>query len=219
MNTNHLNAFIAVTAMVLFTSVPVRAAETANVSHLSGEIAWIDLKVGKLDFKRDVSPSTGEITQYRITENETRVTNPSDKKFLTVSDLQPGQYVTLDVLDGKEEKIVQKITTDTRPAAEFKDAYGKVEVIDQQAGTLTLYGRPRIGEAPDSNMSYFVFDPKDIIVMQSPSNQPVQLELKQGDVIKVEYLVSDGNQRAHTITVYTPTVTRVTTTTTTTEQW
>ncbi len=216
MNTNYLKVFIAVTAAVLLTSVSVRASEMGDVSHVSGEITWIDLKLGQLQLKSDTRQSTGEITEYRITEHETRVTNPSDKKFLSIEDLQPGQHVTIDVINGKEEKIVQKITADPRPASDFQEAYGEIEAIDVPAGTLILEGRLRSGEAQESNLSYFVFEPKDIVVMQSPSSQPVQLELKAGDVVKVEFVVRDGKQRAHSITLYSPKVTSTTTTTTTT---
>src|SRR3989338_5111712 len=111
MNINRLKVFVAVTAAVLLTGMPVRAAEQAHVSQVSGEITWVDVNLGKLQLKNDASPNTGEILEYRITKDETRVTNPSDKKFLTIEDLQAGQHVTVDVIDGQEDKIVQKITT------------------------------------------------------------------------------------------------------------
>jgi hypothetical protein len=67
------------------------------------------------------------------------------------------------------------------------------------------------------NLFYFVFEPKDIVVMQSPSTQPVQLELNPGDLVKVEFWVKDGKRHAHSITLLrAASETRSTTTTTTT---
>jgi cold shock CspA family protein len=216
MKISHTGLFFAVTAMVLFTSISVRAELTPFVRHVSGEITWIDTKLGKLQLEADASPSTGEITEYRITDYETRVTNSSDEKFLKIADLQPGQHVTIDVINGKEGDIVQKITANPRPASDYQEAYGRIEVLDVQAGTLTLAERPGAGEAGESDLSSFVFEPKNVVVMQSPSREPVQLELKPGDVVKVEYVVSDGKRRAHSITLYSPRVTSTTTTTTVT---
>ncbi|MBF0523188.1 MAG: hypothetical protein HQL24_09055 [Candidatus Omnitrophica bacterium] len=216
MNPNYLKVFVAVTAAVVFTGISVHADETADVRHVSGEITWVDLKQGLLQLKRDTSPSTGEITEYRITDYETRVKTQPDNMFLTIKDLQPGQHVVVDVINGKEENIVQKITADPRPIPGYQEAYGKIEAIDAAAGTFTLSGRPLTGEAGESTLSYFVFEPKNVIVMQSPSEQPVQLIMKPGDVVKVEFVVKDGKQWAHSITLYSSKVTSTTTTTTTT---
>ncbi len=216
MNINYLKVFVAVTAAVLLTGMPARAAEPVHVSPVSGEVTWVDVKLGKLQLKKDASPNTGEILEYRITKDETRVTNPSDKKFLTIEDLQAGQHVTVDVIDGQEDKIVQKITTEPVPVSDLQIALGELQAIDLTAGTLVLQERSRIGEEGTSHLSQFVFEPKDIIVMQSPSIQPVQLALNTGDVLKVEYVVSDGKRHLRTITRYSPKMTSTTTTTTTT---
>ncbi len=216
MNINYLKVFVAVTAAVLLTGMPARAAEPVHVSPVSGEVTWVDVKLGKLQLKKDASPNTGEILEYRITKDETRVTNPSDKKFLTIEDLQAGQHVTVDVIDGQEDKIVQKITTEPVPVSDLQIALGELQAIDLTAGTLVLQERSRIGEEGTSRLSQFVFEPKDIIVMQSPSIQPVQLALNPGDVLKVEYVVSDGKRHLRTITRYSPKMTSTTTTTTTT---
>jgi cold shock CspA family protein len=216
MKINYPGLFFAVTAMVLLTSISVRAEQPPFVRHVSGEITWIDTKLGKLQLESDATPGTGEITEYRITDYETRVTNPSDKKFLKIEDLQPGQQVTIDVINGKEGDIVQKITANPRPASDFQEAYGRIEALDVPAGTLTLAERPGAGEAGESDLSGFVFEPKDIVVMRSPSRESVQLELKPGDVVKVDYVVRDGKRRARSITLYSPRVTSTTTTTTVT---
>ncbi len=200
MHINCLKVMTAVTAVMLFGGISARASEPADVRHVAGEITWVDLKVGAMDLKKDADPYTGEITAYRITRQETRVKSPLDKKFLSVDDLRPGQHVIVDVINGQEEKIVEKITADPRPASDLQEAYGQIEAVNVPAGTITVSGG--------------VFESNSIVIMQSPSRDPIQLELKPGDVVKVEFIVKDGKQMARFITLYVPRVTRTTTTTT-----
>ncbi len=193
----------------------LRADEVEYVKHVSGEITWIDLKLGQLQLERDQTPSTGEITEYRISEHETRVTNPTDEKFLSVVDLQPGQHVIVDVVEGKEAEVVSKITADPRPESEFQQAFGEVESIDGAAGTLVVAVKHAMGTQQENTMAYFVFEPSTIVVMQSPNKQSVTLILKQGDVVKVDYVLLNGKKQARYITSYAPRVSSTTTTTTT----
>ena len=141
MNINYLKLIVVVTAAGLFTAISVRASEAANVSQVSGEITGVELKLGKLQLKSDTSKSTEEITEYRINQNETRVTDPTDKKFVTIEDLQPGHYATIDVLNGKEEKIVQKITTDLRMASDYKESERQMNQLneDLKNGKITQH--------------------------------------------------------------------------------
>jgi hypothetical protein len=214
MNVNYLKLFFAVTAAVLFTGIPVRA-ETGDVRRVSGEIGWVDVQLGKLELNKE-TPTGTETTAYRITQNETRVTDPKDEKFLNVADLRAGQYVTIEEVDGQEDKVVPKIIVDPMPKSEFQQAFGELKSIDVPAETLILEERVRIGQEEKSRLSTFVFDPKTIVVMHSPSKKPVELVLKPGDVLKVEFVSLDGKQQARYITLYSPVVTSTTTTTTTT---
>ncbi len=126
MNINYFKMFVAVTAAVLCTSISVRAEQTPVVRHVSGEIVWIDAKLGKMQLKSDTSDGARETTEYKINQDETRVTDSSDKKFLVIKDLRAGQYVTIDVIEGQEGKIVKKITTELLPAPMLLPADDKV---------------------------------------------------------------------------------------------
>lgn len=215
MNVNYFKVIVAVTAAVLFTGISVRAAEVEVEQRISGEIGWVDVQLGKLELNKE-TPSGTRTTAYRITQNETRVTDPKDEKFLNVDDLRAGQYVTIDVVDGQEEKVVSKIVVDPMPASEYQLAFGELKEIDTAAGTFVVEERVRIGQEERSRLSAFVYDPNTIVVMHSPSKEPVTLVLKPGDVVKVEFVALDGKQQARYITLYSPTVTSTTTTTTTT---
>lgn len=215
MGMKYLKMIVGVAAVVLLSGIAARAAEVADMRHISGEIAWVDVKLGKLQLKTDAVPATGEITEYRITPHETRVTDPGDNKFLTVDDLQPGQHVTLDVVSGKEEGIAEKITIDPRSISELKEAYGKIETVDA-AGSLTLAGRSIAGRPEKTTAMEFIFEPENIVVMQNPSHEPVRLMFKPGDIVKVEFVMKQEKRLAQTITLYAPKVIRTVTTVTTT---
>ena len=215
MNANFIKLFFAVAAGVLFVATSARATEPESVRHVSGEIGWVDVQVGKLELNKETPKGTNTIT-YRINQNDTRVTDPKDEKFLNVADLRAGQYITVEVVNGQEDKIVPKIIVNPMPASDFQQAFGELKAIDVPAGTFAVEDRVMIGQEEISRSSDFVFDPKTIVVMHSPSKQPVELVLKPGDVVKVEFMEQGGKKQARYITLYSPTVTSTTTTTTTT---
>ncbi len=217
MNIKYFKVLIAVTAVMLIASMSVCAYEIGKTMlKVSGEIAWVDVKLGKLQLQDDTSRGKGATTEYRINQNDTRVTDPADKKFLKLEDLRAGQHVTMEVIGGKAEQIVQNIVIKSLPSPYFQEAYGEIESIDVTAGTLVIVEKPRSDEEGSSRLSYFTFEPRDIIFMQSPSEQPVKLELKPGDTVKVEYVVKDGKKQTHSIKLYSPQGSTSTTTTTTT---
>jgi hypothetical protein len=172
-----------------------------------------------MQIKLTGAPGVGETKEYRITRYETRVKDPADKKFLTIDDLRPGENVTLDVVDGQENKIIEKIVAESLKASDFQVASGQIQAIDGQAGTLTLQEKMRNGVQEESNLSYFLFDPNNVVVFQSPSIQPVALVLKPGDSVQIQFVLRDGKQEVYSITLYSPehTTTTVVTTTTSTQ--
>jgi hypothetical protein len=215
----NVKRIIAVTTAVLLTSVCVYAQQAPVVRHVSGEIGWVDIQQGKLDLNQETPKGTHTIS-YRISQNETRVTDPADVQFLNVGDLRAGQEVTIDVADGQEDKIVQKIMVNPEASSEYQLAYGQIKDINVAAGTLVVEEKVRIGQQEQSRLSNYVFDPKTVVVMRSPNKEPIDFVLKPGDVVKVEFVGLDGKQQARYITLYSPTVssTTVTTTTVTTTQ-
>jgi len=215
MNVNYSKVFVAVTAAVLFVGISVCAAQTEHVSRVSGEIGWVDVQIGKLELNKETRTGT-KTTAYRINQNDTRVTDPKDEKFLNVADLRAGQYVTIEVVNRQKDKVVPKIIVEPMPASEYQQAFGELKAIDVAAGTLVVEERVRIGQQEINRRSDFVFDPNTIVVMHSPSKQPVALVLKPGDVLKVEFVEQGGEKQARYITLYSPTVTSTTITTTTT---
>ena len=184
---------------------------------VSGEIVWIDVKLGLLQLKSDAGQDTRGITDYSINQDETRVTDPSDEKFLVIKDLRAGQHVTLTVIDSSGETMVRKIIAEPMPEPVLQEATGELEAIDVQAGTLIIEEKPLPDEGGKGDPYYFVFEPQTIVVMKTPSTQPVQLELKPGDLVRVEFVVKDGKRHARSITLLkaAPETTSTTTTTTT----
>lgn len=182
---------------------------------VSGNIGWIDVKLGKMQLNSDVGQDTRGITEYRINQDETRVTDPSDKKFLVIKDLRAGQHVTLQLIDNSGETMVRKIIAEPMSEPVFQEATGELEAIDVEAGTLIIEEKPLPNEGEKGNLSYFVFEPKEIVAMKDPSMQPVRLELKPGDLVKVQFVVKDGKRHAQSITLL-KAASEITSTTTTT---
>jgi len=217
MKVNYFKLFFILTAVILFGGMPAHASlGILTVSQVPGRIMWVDVKIGTMQIKIDQASGRGEKKEYRITRYETRVKDPSDKKFLTIDDLRPGENVTLDVVDGQEDKIIEKIVAESLEASDFQIASGQIQAIDGQAGTLILQEKMRNGVQEDSNLSNFIFDPNGIVVFQSPSTQPVALVLKPGDSVQIQFVLKDGKQQAYSITLYVQPHTTTTTVTTTT---
>ena len=197
----------------------VSAAEpAAPVRQAAGEIVWLDTQLGKLQLYADHSRGTRATAEYSITEHETRVTDQLDQQFLAITDLRAGQHVTIESRARGEEQLATKITVEPSSAPLFQRAEGTVESISVNPGTFTLKETASPGAV--GMVSVFVFDPKDIVVMESPSLQPVRLEVQPGDFVKVDYVVSDGRRYARSMMRYAalpaPTTTTTTTTSTTT---
>ena len=104
---------IAVMAVLLFASAPLSASQPAKTIQVSGEIEWVDIALGRLQLKPDATRNRRDPIEYRINQNDTRVTDPADKKFLKLKDLQAGQSVVIkfDYVRGKwiQVPIAKKI--------------------------------------------------------------------------------------------------------------
>jgi hypothetical protein len=217
MRLNYVKLLFLFSTVVLFTGSPLYASiGIPTVNQIPGRVMWVDVKLGELQIKLNGSPGIGETKNYRVTRYETRVKDPSDKKFLTIDDLRPGENVTLDVIYGQEDKIIEKIVAESLEASDFQVASGQIQAIDGQAGTLTLQEKMRNGVEENSNLSYFLFDPNSIVVLQSPSIQPVALVLKPGDQVQIQFVLRDAKQQVYSITLYSPQHSTTTTVTTTT---
>ena len=216
----HKSFWIWILGVLLFGGLAQASEPMPAVKYVSGEIAWVDVKLGKLQLREEGLRGNRATTEYRINQQATNVTDASDKHFLTVEDLRSGQQVAIEFesVNSRGEKMARKITVESVLEPAFQEAVGTLEAIDANAGTLVLNENSATREGGNGNLAYFTFEPRDIVVMQNPSRQPVRLELKPGDPVKVEFSVKNGKQRAHSITLYSalPELMDKTTTTTTT---
>ena len=115
----------------------------------------------------------------------------------------------------------RSIIVEPTPAPTLQEVTGELEAIDLKTGTLMIERKPLPEEAGENNLFFFVFEPKDIIVMKTPSTEPVQLYLSPGDIVRVEFTVKDGKRHARSVTLLsavpkTDSTTKTTTTVSTT---
>jgi hypothetical protein len=182
---------------------------------VSGEISSINVKLGKMQLNSDPGQDIQGISEYDINQNETRVVDPSDKKFIVIKDLQIGQRVRVELIDKTGETMIRKIIAEPMLEPVFQKAIGELKAIDTEAGTLVIQQQPLTEEAGRSNLSYFVFEPKNILIMNDSSMQPVQLKLSSGDLVEVGFVVKDEKQYARSITLLKTALETTSTTTTT----
>lgn len=180
----------------------VSAADSAGpVRQAVGEIIWLDTQLGRLQLYTDHSPGTRATAQYSITQQDTRVTDRADSQFLAIADLRAGQQVTVESRASGEEQLATKIIVEPTAAPVFQQAEGTIESIDASTpGTLTL--RESTSTPAAGTVTLFAFDPQTIVVMESPSLEPVRLAVQPGDFVKVAYEVEDGKRYARSMMRY-----------------
>jgi hypothetical protein len=204
-------------------SSTVSAAEPAvPVRQAAGEIVWLDTQLGQLQLNSDHAPGPRTTSQYSITQQDTRVTDRSDKQFLSITDLRAGQRVRIESKNSGQEQLATKITVEPTSGPLFLEAQGTLESIDaSNPGTFTVKETAST-DSGESAGTVFAFDPDTIVVMESPSLRPVRLEVQPGDFVKVAYVLKDGKPYARSMMRYSvipepgKTTTTVTTSTTTT---
>ncbi len=196
-------------------------ASEKNLRSVSGEIEYVDVKLGELKLEGETTKNRRYPTEFRLNSQETIVTDPTDKKFLNVKDLKVGQHVTVEFNwvrgEWREPAIALKIIAFAMPELVSMEVTGELEAIDAQAGTLIVERKPLLGEEGRIDLVYFVFDPRYIVAMRAPSIKPARLVFNPGDIVKVGYVVRDGKRYATSITLISaaPEITNTTTTTTT----
>ena len=122
MNTTYYShGIVSVAGVPMFLNTPLRGFEGPKIVKVQGEIALINMKLGKLQLDADSSRNKQDPTEYRVNQNQTCVTDTTDKIFLKLYDLKVGQHVRIE-FDDIEEKwmqapIAQKITIDSMAAA------------------------------------------------------------------------------------------------------
>ncbi|MBF0252812.1 MAG: hypothetical protein HQL29_03255 [Candidatus Omnitrophica bacterium] len=227
MKKNALRIVVAFAVVLSLGGAACSYAATTDESELrlrsvSGEIAYVDAKLGELRLEGEETQKRRYPTEFRINQEATIVTDPQDLKFLTIKDLKRGQHVTVEFnwIQGnwRDPTVATKIIAFPMAELVLQEVTGELESIDGINGTLLIEKRPLQGEDGKFDLLYFVFDPRQITVMKAPSMEPVRIVLTPGDIINVQYWVGDGARHAEAITQITavPVNKSMTTTTTTT---
>ena len=115
------------------------AVAMPDLRYASGEIAAVDVKLGTLQLRDEAPRGTHATTEYRMNPQATNVTDPSDKKFLTLEDLRSGQQVAIefDIANNAGERMARKITVESTPAPVSQEAAGMPEKTTTTTTTTT----------------------------------------------------------------------------------
>jgi len=140
MDKNYLRMFFAVTTAVVFIAGSALAVEMVGMHQLTGTIGMVNTTEGIMQLRLDLPQGKEEMKEFRINQDETRVTDNEDNDLLVVKDLKAGQHVTVQVADGNEDMIVKKIiidyNSDTRSVADSSDGNESYIVRGDNAGIV-----------------------------------------------------------------------------------
>lgn len=72
---------------------------TTAMRSVSGVIDWIDIKNGRMQISDDGGQDTRGISKYTVNLSKTLVTDTTDRQYLVIKDLEPGQRVVVELVD------------------------------------------------------------------------------------------------------------------------
>jgi hypothetical protein len=122
-----------------------KVVSEVRVISVPGEISSIDVKLGKLQLADDTSRDSRDPVKYKINKDATRVTDPTDKKFLKLEDLRVGQHVTVEFnyTQGElvsKEPVAQKIIAQPMSATAVQEnsSQGSTSTVTTTTTSTTI---------------------------------------------------------------------------------
>ena len=178
-----------------------KADQAANIKETAGEIAAVDRTTGELMLKEISAGKPAETHDYVINQRDTIVTDPLDKQFLKIEDLQPGYLVRVEYAEVEGRRLARKITVDS--INDLRWAVGQISTVDPKGRTITLLHEPAIaGTAPVVTL-YETTGQTQVIDLTGSRFIRFE-ELKPGDAVQVEFTLQDGRRVARLISQLEP---------------
>ena len=176
---------------------PDRPEQSAQVKQASGEVAAVDLALGRLTLREIADGRSAETQDYALSARDTAVTDPLDKQFLKLEGLQPGYRVRVDyaVVDGR--RLAKKITVDS--VNDLRWAVGTVSAMDARRNTLWISQERPVGSVGSSVITQYETD-SGTQVMDLAERRFISLgEIQPGDLVQVEFTLKNGKRVARLI--------------------
>ena len=176
---------------------PDRPEQSAQVKQASGEVAAVDLALGRLTLREIADGRSAETQDYALSARDTAVTDPLDKQFLKLEGLQPGYRVRVDyaVVDG--QRLAKKITVDS--VNDLRWAVGTVSAMDARRNTLWISQERPAGSVGSSVITQYETD-SGTQVMDLAERRFISLgEIQPGDLVQVEFTLKNGKRVARLI--------------------
>ncbi len=186
---------------------PQRKAEQASkMKEAAGEIAAVDQALGRLTLKEIAAGQPAENRDYEISQRDTAVTDPLDKQFLKLDDLQPGYLVRVEYATVEGRRLARKITVDS--VNELRWAVGRISSVDSNGRAIILVQELAIvGAAP--LLTEYETDGQTQVINLSEGRFALLGELQPGDTVQVEFALRDGKRVARLISQLEPAGPRV----------
>ena len=196
-------AALLLAAPVVFGDKSQDLAKTmSDIHEVSGEVAFVDLKQGRMTL-REIEPGKTDTRTniYELNPRDTTVTDPLDKQFLKLEDLQPGYRVTVEYVKGDDRRIAQKITVES--ATDIRWAVGDVASLDVGRGVFTLTHTQPGWASPV--ITHYRTNPDTTRVVDLQGRRFTTLaDLRPGDTVQVEFTLENGERVARWIAVSAP---------------
>lgn len=177
-----------------------RAEQRTDIKMVAGEIAAVDIPNGWLTL-REITPGESETrtNRYRLHMRDTAVTDPMDKQFLNLYDLQPGYLVRVEYAQVDGERQARTITVDA--VNQRRWIVGEITALDPRTGVLTV--TQVVPGSVTPVVTHYVLDLQETRVIDLEGQRFLSLsDLQVGDVVQVEFLLDPQGQRlAQLVTV------------------
>lgn len=118
-----LMGLLAILMLGGLTQVSSAQVGATAMRSISGVIEWIDIKNGRMQIYSDAGQDTRGISNYTVNLSKTLVTDATDKQYLVIKDLEPGQRVIVELIDS--------------PAGVTEEVVARNIIVDSTSNTLT----------------------------------------------------------------------------------
>lgn len=173
-----------------------RPQQSADLRKTAGEIAAVDLAMGRLTLREIEAGRTTETHDYLLNPRDTAVTDPLDKQFLKLEDLQPGYLVRVEYAEVDGKRLAKTITVDS--VNDLRWAVGTVTQVDPRRKSVTIAQTQPSPTASPARTQYEVTNQTQ--VMDLADRRFIALDdLEPGDTVQVEYTLKDGKRVARLI--------------------
>lgn len=173
-----------------------KAQQASRLKETAGEIAAVDRAMGRLTLKEMEAGKPAQLHDYELSLRDTEVTDPLDKQFLKIEDLQPGYLVRMEYSEVEGRRLARKITVDS--INDLRWAVGEISALDVNGRMISILHQPWVaGTIPV--LTQYEVTPQTQVIDLTGGRFILFEELRLGDTVQVEFTLQNGKRVARLI--------------------